>query len=486
MALTASITTVPGGTSSSRSSALRPWQSLEPPGWPGSAPMFAVGKRRQTVDAGFGAKDHAAAVTAVAAIGSAERDVLFAAEADATVSAVAGIDLDFHAIDEHGKGGVRDEKRETRDDSVAIFQEHTNAVIVERALLLYAPRWNSVLMLRAPFLLIAGAVVGLFGLRLLFSAPTSAVAMRQLQAEAVRQDYADWGYWGARPSKYTGWGNHSNRLIPVYTFGIDLASVRGEHSPYRSRERLVHLYGYLPTETLNPQAEYFDETDIYRIQQAAVAQGKKRIILVIFDGMDWQTTQAAAVFKSGSVKYREGRGSGLHFLDYRGAPTDFGYFVTSPRNVGTEVDVDAQALINPGGKKRGGYSWRRGGDTPWAAETDPRYVISKSRDCPHAYADSASAGTSLTTGVKTYDDAINVDSEGRQLETIGRQLQRRGFAVGAVTSVPISHATPATAYANNVFRDDYQDLARFARVAECVASRTAAAGARRVDRRRVA
>jgi alkaline phosphatase len=34
------------------------------------------------------------------------------------------------------------------------------------------------------------------------------------------------------------------------------------------------------------------------------------------------------------------------------------------------------------------------------------------------------------------------------------------FAVGAVTSVPISHATPASAYANNVSRDDYQDLTR--------------------------
>ena len=29
-----------------------------------------------------------------------------------------------------------------------------------------------------------------------------------------------------------------------------------------------------------------------------------------------------------------------------------------------------------------------------------------------------------------------------------------------VTSVPISHATPAAAYANNVTRNDYQDLSR--------------------------
>lgn len=315
-------------------------------------------------------------------------------------------------------------------------------------------------MVRARLVLIAGAVVGLFGLRVLVSAPATADAMRDMQSRAIHEDYADWGCWGPQPAKYTGWSNHSNRLIPVYTFGIDLSTLRGEHSPYRSRERLEELYGYLPTETLNPRSEYFDETDIYRLQQAAVAQGKKRIILVIFDGMDWQTTQAAAIYRSGAVKYREGRGSGLHFQDYRGAATDFGYFVTSPRNTGTEVDVDAQTVINPGGKKRGGYSWRRGGDTPWGIESDPWYVLSKSRECPHAYNDSSSAGTSLCAGVKTYDDALNVDSDGRQVETIGRQLQRKGLAVGAVTSVPISHATPASAYANNVQRDDYQDLAR--------------------------
>jgi alkaline phosphatase len=36
----------------------------------------------------------------------------------------------------------------------------------------------------------------------------------------------------------------------------------------------------------------------------------------------------------------------------------------------------------------------------------------------------------------------------------------RGFAVGAVTSVPICHATPASTYATNVSRDDYQDISR--------------------------
>ena len=46
--------------------------------------------------------------------------------------------------------------------------------------------------------------------------------MRDLQAAAIQNDSADWGYWGPQPTKYTGYTNHSNRLIPVYTFGIDL------------------------------------------------------------------------------------------------------------------------------------------------------------------------------------------------------------------------------------------------------------------------
>ena len=46
------------------------------------------------------------------------------------------------------------------------------------------------------------------------------------------------------------------------------------------------------------------------------------------------------------------------------------------------------------------------------------------------------------------------------MEPIARKLQQAGYAVGVVTTVPISHATPACAYANNVHRDDYQDLTR--------------------------
>jgi alkaline phosphatase len=236
--------------------------------------------------------------------------------------------------------------------------------------------------------------------------------------------------------------------------------VKDTKSVYRDAEGLERLYGRLPEGTLNSRADYFDQTDIHRLQRAAVAAGKKRVILVVFDGLDWTTTRAAAIAATGSVGYDAGRGHGLFFQDYAGAPTDYGFCVTSPANDGTTFDVDAQAVLTPGGKTGGGYDSGLGGATPWDARADLTYLIGRHRSRPHAVTDSAASATSLCTGRKTYNDAINVDAEGQPIEPIAVALQRQGWGVGVVTSVPVSHATPACAYAANVSRDDYQDISR--------------------------
>ncbi|MCM2370143.1 alkaline phosphatase [Aporhodopirellula aestuarii] len=281
----------------------------------------------------------------------------------------------------------------------------------------------------------------------------------KMQADAVATRRADWGHWGPNPKTYSSWKTHSNRLIPVYTFGIDLRSVCGQNSLYRDATAIEALYGFLPDETLNPEAEYFDQTDVYRLQKSAIESGKKRVILFVFDGMDWDTTRVAAIAKSGKI-YDEGRGEGLHFLDYRGAMTDFGYCVTSPRTEGTRVNVDDQTVVNPEGKVPGGYHAALGGDAPWRPITDAEYPIGKSKQTVHAFAESSATATSMTCGIKTYNDAMNVDFMGREVLPIARTLQNEDFAIGVVTSVPISHATPGCAYANNVHRNDYQDLTR--------------------------
>jgi len=295
---------------------------------------------------------------------------------------------------------------------------------------------------------------------LVYAPLAAADHVRELQETAVKDKNADWGHWGPTPEVYSSWTSHSNRLIPVYTYGINLDSVRGANSLYRQPDKIKELYGRIPDGTVNSSAEYFDQTDVYRLQKMAAAAGKKHIILIVFDGMDWWTTWAAATHNAGRVGYTEGRGTGLFWQDYQGVPTDFGYFVTAPWNQGLGEDVDAQTILDPNGKLGGGYDFAIAGDTPWSFGTDPGYIIAQSRVRKDAVTDSASSATSMTTGIKTFNASINVDVEAKQHDTIAHQLQREGYAVGVVSSVPISHATPAAAYAHNLSRDDFQDLTR--------------------------
>ncbi|MFM8476049.1 MAG: alkaline phosphatase, partial [Planctomycetaceae bacterium] len=299
---------------------------------------------------------------------------------------------------------------------------------------------------------------------------SAADPIRDLQNMAVAQKQSDFAWWGTDPSMWSNHTSHSNRLIPVYTFGtkgagpgVDLDSWFGPKSVYRSEEKLQKIYGYVPERTVNPNAIWMDQTNVYDIQAAAAVAGKKHIFLVVFDGMDWQTTQAAAIWNSASVPYKYGRGSGTHFQSYTaGGTTQFGFFVTSPHNEGTDVDVDAQTVANPGGTVRGGYDASVGGIAPWSVPVDPGYLITKgaATSPKHAYTDSSSSASSMTAGIKTFNGAINVDASGGLISTIAHQLQLQGWRVGAVSSVPISHATPACTYAHNVARDDYQDLTR--------------------------
>ena len=299
---------------------------------------------------------------------------------------------------------------------------------------------------------------------------TTRDTLRDLQSKATASNRSSVAYWGTDPHNYMGWGTHTNRLIPVYTFGtagggpgIDLRDYLGPRSIYRSAEHIRGLYGALPVGTLNPDADYCDQTDIARLQEAALLAGRKYVFLFVFDGMDWETTRSAAIYQSRHVSYDAGRGSGLHFQDYTAhGTTQFGFMVTSPHNSGTEIDVDRQSVTNPSGERGGGYNADRGGPTPWTHGSNPDYLISKNTHDPicHAYTDSASSATSMNAGIKTYNGAVNVDWTGRKFLTTAHQAQADGYSVGAVTSVPISHATPAATYAHNVHRDDYQDLTR--------------------------
>lgn len=297
--------------------------------------------------------------------------------------------------------------------------------------------------------------------------------LRDLQTAAIENGQSPVAHWGVDPKDYKEWETHSNRLIPVYTFGtmgagigVDLQSYLGKNSAYRDPEKLKAIYGRVPTNTLNSEAEYCDQTDLAALQRAAFKAGKKHVILMIFDGMDWQTTRAAAIYNERKVSYSEGRGTGTHFQNYTAnGTTQYGIMCVAPHNDGTDTDVDTQTVVNPGGKYPGGYNVAKGGPFPWSPISHDAYYLTgrgaggKGKG-EHPYPDSANTAQAMTAGVKSYNNSINVDFAGHPVSAIAHEVQAEGFAVGTVTSVPISHATPACSYAQNVDRDDYQDMTR--------------------------
>jgi alkaline phosphatase len=307
--------------------------------------------------------------------------------------------------------------------------------------------------------------------------------LKELQTEAVAskgQKMPRAYHFGSQGAGdvFSNHTSHSNRLIPVYAFGrkIDLGSVTGKNSIYRDASKLQALYGFLPDRTVNPEAEYCDQSDLYRVQKDAVAKGVKHLFIVWFDGMDWEATRAASIAKSGKV-YTQGKGSGLTFQDYTAeGSSKYGYYVTSPTHDKNTPDYDAQTVLIPSESTAGGYDVSIAGPDPWTlgplGPKAPGYLKGQSGNKKdkegvasvggviHAYTDSSTSAGEFATGAKAYNNGINVTDDGKFPPTLFNQLQGQGWKVGTVTSVAFDHASPSAMYAHNVHRDDYQDIGR--------------------------
>lgn len=307
-------------------------------------------------------------------------------------------------------------------------------------------------------------------------------ALKAMQAEAIatKDSMADRPYhFGTQGpgGVFSNHTSHTNRLVPVITLGrpADLGSITGENSPYRSADRLERLYGALPEHTLDPGAEYGDQSDLYRLQKLAVENGAKHLFVVLFDGMDWEALRAAAIVRSGKVDDQGVLSTPLLGIGGNGDGTmAVGSVVTSPTHDDADVDLDEQTIAIPEDSLRGGYDPRFAGLGPLQApELDaPGYLRGQSATeeelrrlhdlggVPHAYTDSSCSAAEIASGVKSYNNSVNVGPDGSFTTPLFHDLQRDGWKVGTVTSVPFNHASPAAMYARNVHRDDYQDLAR--------------------------
>jgi alkaline phosphatase len=133
-------------------------------------------------------------------------------------------------------------------------------------------------------------------------------------------------------------------------------------------------------------------------------------------------------------------------------------------------------VVIPPDSFSGGYDARIAGPNPWTlgplGPKAPGYLKGQSADKTdaegvasvggvlHAYTDSSTSAAEFASGRKAYNNGVNATDKGEYVPTLFHELQSQGWKVGTVTSVPFNHASPAAMYAHNVYRDDYQDLAR--------------------------
>ena len=73
--------------------------------------------------------------------------------------------------------------------------------------------------------------------------------------------------------------------------------------------------------------------------------------------------------------------------------------------------------------------------------------------------DSAAAATAISTGQKTSNSFLGLDSDKNRLETIAETLRNLGRKIGILTTVSLDHATPAGFYAHVDSRRSYATIA---------------------------
>jgi alkaline phosphatase len=148
----------------------------------------------------------------------------------------------------------------------------------------------------------------------------------------------------------------------------------------------------------------------------SVMAGPKNTIIMISDGCGYYQVDAASLFRHGETG----------MLVFESFPVQFA-MSTHPAD-GTVYDPDSA----------------------WVSFD---YVTRKPTD-------SAASGTALACGEKTNNGMLGYDPEGTLLETVMERSEKIGRMTGAVTSLQLSHATPASFVIHNMSRQNYEEIAR--------------------------
>ncbi|MGY0691389.1 alkaline phosphatase [Virgibacillus sp. FSP13] len=93
---------------------------------------------------------------------------------------------------------------------------------------------------------------------------------------------------------------------------------------------------------------------------------------------------------------------------------------------------------------------------------DPYFVGMQStfpEDDDENITDSAAGATAMATGIKSYNGAVSVDNDKKDVKTVLERAKEVGKATGMVATVQLNHATPASYGAHAVERHNYNEIA---------------------------
>lgn len=99
-------------------------------------------------------------------------------------------------------------------------------------------------------------------------------------------------------------------------------------------------------------------------------------------------------------------------------------------------------------------------DLDWSIGYNTRDAWNKYDWIQKQYTCSGASGTAIACGEKTYNGAIGMDVNKQPIENISEVAKKLNKSAGVVTSVMISHATPAVFVAHNVHRNNYSEIAK--------------------------
>lgn len=246
----------------------------------------------------------------------------------------------------------------------------------------------------------------------------------------------------------------SIRIFPIIAIGVFLAAAwLTQLGGCRINRQPVDTKAIPEVRVTLPDPE--GASNLSDIRPLQTGPGRRHVIIVIGDGMQRADEVATSRYLYG-IDY----GLSFHALPEKSFATTWDINVYDFRAAELGVPPYSPNSYDP----TVGYDPVRGGETPY-----PMLEDSEQRrayfyhDAQWPAPDSASTATAMSTGIKTYSASIawpagTGDNQG--LETSPALLRRfYEMSIGFVSTVPLSHATPAGFFAHNRHRDRYIEIA---------------------------